>query len=93
MSCDINQSVTQEPGRSYGHLGKLGADRTGGITLRMFEEKINSPSVREYFDPWLGFSYEPKQTIDLARSLPKLRAGFLVPCSNQLCPMNILHRH
>lgn len=31
-------------------FSKLGADRTGGITLRMFEEKINSPSVREYFE-------------------------------------------
>ena len=81
MSFDINQSVTRHRGRSYGHLGKLGADRTGGITLRMFEEKINSPSVREYFDPWLLFSFEPE-----------LPVGFLVPNSIQLCFTHILCR-
>ncbi|CAE7259058.1 SCN11A [Symbiodinium natans] len=31
-------------------FSKLGADATGGITLRMFEEKIDTPSVREYFE-------------------------------------------
>ena len=34
----------------YSLFSKLGAERTGVITFAMFEEKIHSPAVREYFD-------------------------------------------
>ena len=31
-------------------FNKLGAENTGGITYLMFEEKITSPEVKEYFE-------------------------------------------
>ena len=44
-------------------FSKMGAEEAGGITFGMFEEKINSQAVREYFetlgldvwDPWSFF--------------------------------------
>ncbi|CAE7401709.1 CACNA1I [Symbiodinium pilosum] len=43
-------------------FNKLGAENTGGITYLMFEEKITSPEVKEYFeslglDVWDAWSF------------------------------------
>lgn len=46
----------EQPRNKESHLQKvkdlfnrLGAEKSGSITYLMFEEKINSPEVREYF--------------------------------------------
>ena len=46
----------EKPRNKESHLQKvkdlfnrLGAEKSGSITYLMFEEKINSPEVREYF--------------------------------------------
>ena len=53
-------------------FGKLG-DRDGIITYNMFEEKINSPAVREYFES-LGLDVWDAWTFQALTSAQKSKA-------------------